>query len=436
LAAQAARRQSLSRQVESGRVALAECDLNELEASAAAFSDEAEVAELLRKAEEMAKAAEVARNTASNALTLIQAQLEAARVELQAADAADHEAAQRVPGDFLGALAKSKERLVSLGAQLAELEAELARLTHAKNEELELVKKKLQLAQTAERSAFDQLESNRSQLTAAKQRLDEHRGGLTLLEAAAASADIQGATKAVQIAKDELAAATAPGAGAPFPTDSDVATAREKLELAEVAFHAKRTEQAEARGSLLQVRGDVIVEEVTDATAALAQHKREREELEVEYGAWQLLEATLREAEKSEATNLGDRLAAPVQQRFSALTGGRYAKVEVGPDLRTAGFVAAGETRDVATLSAGTQEQLSTIFRLCLAEALQTAVILDDHLSQTDSQRMAWFRNALDEVAGKAQVIVISCWPEHYAQAAAAIDSGAGIDASAVIERY
>jgi len=34
--------------------------------------------------------------------------------------------------------------------------------------------------------------------------------------------------------------------------------------------------------------------------------------------------------------------------------------------------------------------QLSTIFRLSLAEQLQSAVMLDDQLTQSDAQRMAW----------------------------------------------
>jgi uncharacterized protein YhaN len=79
---------------------------------------------------------------------------------------------------------------------------------------------------------------------------------------------------------------------------------------------------------------------------------------------------------------------------------------------------------------------LSTLFRLCLAEALQTAVILDDHLSQTDSKKMQWFRAALQDVAAKSQVVVITCWPDHYRPPSNTIDTAWKIDASLVIERY
>jgi uncharacterized protein YhaN len=186
----------------------------------------------------------------------------------------------------------------------------------------------------------------------------------------------------------------------------------------------------------MEVGGNVVEEELHDAMTALEQRKRELEELELEYGAWQLLQATLRDAEKSEATNLGEKLGGPLQSRFAQLTGGRYKHVDLGADLKTAGFTAAGDLRSVSALSAGTQEQLSTLFRLCLAEALRTTVVLDDHLSQTDSSKMRWFRDALDEVAAKSQVVVISCWPEHYQLPPGRVDTAKKIDAVAVVERY
>jgi len=186
----------------------------------------------------------------------------------------------------------------------------------------------------------------------------------------------------------------------------------------------------------MEVGGNVVEEELRESEAALEQCKGELKELEIEYRAWQLLQNTLREAEKSEATHLGEKLGEPLRTRFADLTGGRYTHIDVGTDLKTQGFALAGDLRPVSALSAGTQEQLSTLFRLCLAEALETAVVLDDHLSQTDSLKMQWFRDALDDVAQKAQVLVISCWPEHYKPAAGKLDTARQIDAAAVVERY
>src|SRR5690606_8011313 len=132
--------------------------------------------------------------------------------------------------------------------------------------------------------------------------------------------------------------------------EADVTAAEAELTAAEAGLQEKRNVRAEARGGLLQVGGAAIEEDLADAQQALAHSKREQDELELDYGAWQLLEATLRDAEKSEAANLGEKLGTPVAQRFAALTAGRYQRVDVGPDLTTAGFVAAGQTRDVVTL--------------------------------------------------------------------------------------
>jgi hypothetical protein len=82
--------------------------------------------------------------------------------------------------------------------------------------------------------------------------------------------------------------------------------------------------------------------------------------------------------------------------------------------LETEGISVAGENRLIEFLSVGTRDQLSTIFRLTLAEQLKTAVILDDQLTQTDSSRMLWLRDLLKEVANNIQIIVFTCRPDNY----------------------
>jgi hypothetical protein len=50
-------------------------------------------------------------------------------------------------------------------------------------------------------------------------------------------------------------------------------------------------------------------------------------------------------------------------------------------------------------LSVGTREQLATLLRLAIAEQLRSAIVLDDHLVQTDATRLAWFRQTLRSAA-------------------------------------
>jgi hypothetical protein len=62
----------------------------------------------------------------------------------------------------------------------------------------------------------------------------------------------------------------------------------------------------------------------------------------------------------------------------------------------------------------GTREQLSTLYRLALAEYLSTTVVLDDQLVQSDGTRMDWFRALLAEKAHNFQIVVFTCRPGDY----------------------
>ena len=119
-------------------------------------------------------------------------------------------------------------------------------------------------------------------------------------------------------------------------------------------------------------------------------------------------------AETAEGRHLGEALGEPVHDRFAALTGRRYGALALGRDLRAEGLEVAGALRDVGALSEGVRDQLATILRLAIAEHLGTALVLDDHLVQTDPARVAWFRELLVDVGRRAQIVVLTCRPEDY----------------------
>ncbi|MCX5742494.1 MAG: hypothetical protein NT062_08365, partial [Proteobacteria bacterium] len=138
-----------------------------------------------------------------------------------------------------------------------------------------------------------------------------------------------------------------------------------------------------------------------------------------DYEAWRLLVETLKEAERTQATHLGNVLAPDLATRFQALVGPRYTGIALGPHLGLEGIVAAGGRRDLERLSIGTREQLSTLFRLCLAERLGTALLLDDQLVQSDPDRLRWFRRALRETTKTGvQIVVLTCRPDDYLEPA------------------
>ena len=83
-------------------------------------------------------------------------------------------------------------------------------------------------------------------------------------------------------------------------------------------------------------------------------------------------------------------------------------------ELGTEGVVVAGAVRPTERISVGTREQLSTLYRLALAEYLSTTVVLDDQLVQSDGTRMDWFRALLAEKARSFQIVVFTCRPGDY----------------------
>ena len=197
-------------------------------------------------------------------------------------------------------------------------------------------------------------------------------------------------------------------------SDAILAEAGNKREQAASCLKEIEGKIREKRGALQQVGGDVARQRAEDAGNELQSVKDRAQEVELEFNAWELLRQTLRDAEQEEGTHLGHALAGPIARRFAALTADRYGKLALGPNLETQGISVAGEDRLVRLLSVGTRDQLSTLFRLTLAEELKTAVILDDQLTQTDARRMSWLRDLLKEVAKNIQVIVFTCRPEDY----------------------
>jgi hypothetical protein len=77
----------------------------------------------------------------------------------------------------------------------------------------------------------------------------------------------------------------------------------------------------------------------------------------------------------------------------------------------------------------GTREQLSTLYRLCLAEHLVSTIVLDDQLVQSDANRMEWFRALLVEKARNFQILVFTCRPGDYLGKGALVPRGSAVHA-------
>jgi hypothetical protein len=411
---QSQRADALAEEVHAERERLADYDREELERCAGEYQRESEIASAVRDSERDRQTHEAALGTARSQAARSQAQRAALAEQHSAAQTAFEDACRRLSGSWQIALQTATTALQALVGERNTLERNLTSLEQEQHSKRAQAQAALGRALEMTRLQLSALEAAQAGLRAAEQALASHRGGLRVLQQEARNLDttsIEAAATALRHEHATVQAARPPSAPV---SDRDRQAAQLALKAAEAALHAKNTELAEARGSLSQVGGDVVEEQVSEASAALRLLQDHERELELEYGGWLALHEALRSAESHQAQDLGDALGSPIQERFAALTGGRYTKVAVGSDLRTGGFELAGELRSVNSLSQGTLEQLSALFRLCLAERLQSAVILDDHLSQTDSQKMLWFQNALQSVARRTQIVVITCWPEHY----------------------
>jgi uncharacterized protein YhaN len=184
-----------------------------------------------------------------------------------------------------------------------------------------------------------------------------------------------------------------------------------------------------AHGALEQTGGAVARERLSDATDAFESAERQEREIEAEYEAWKLLLDQMKEADAAQASNLGLALVPAVADQFNELTRQRYQTVKLNAQLATEGVVVSGTLRSASYLSVGTREQLSTLFRLSLAEYLHTAIVLDDQLVQSDGSRMDWFRTLLNEKARAFQIIVFTCRPSDYLPPKVVVPEGAAAHA-------
>jgi len=317
-----------------------------------------------------------------------------------------------IEGDWRVALRRVTEQQAEVARELEKVDARLKELSSADDRNLAAAKRAVAAAGELLAEAESDCKSAEQKLTQATLAHATNEGLLKARRDAVARLDQAGARAALEQVEAEFRAAPAPSQPV---TGEMLAEAQRVLDQACAQLDDADAQIHTKRGALQQVGGEVARQRADDAAMELQFAKAREQQVQLEYEAWELLRKTLREAEQDEGTHLGRALADPIANRFAALTTGRYGKLALGPNLETGGIAVGGENRAIDLLSLGTRDQLSTIFRLTLAEQLNTAVILDDQLAQSDSGRMGWLRDLLKEIAAKIQVIVFTCRPEDYA---------------------
>jgi hypothetical protein len=337
--------------------------------------------------------------------------LRAAQAARQAAVESRDAAVTKFPGGLPSALSQAQGALDSAVREERTAAAELAALEATIATEAARVEKAVAAARATAAAAEQAVDAAERLHQKAIGDEASQSGSLEQLRRLREHEDLDAATEALRVATAHQATLPVPARAV---TESDVTAATNALEQARAELAAIDGEVHKAHGALEQVGGAVARERLQDVTEAYEAAERHERETESEFEAWKLLLETMKAADAAQASNLGQVLAPAVASRFETLTAKRYESVRLTSQLGTEGVVVGGAVRPAERMSVGTREQLSTLYRLSLAEYLATSVVLDDQLVQSDDKRMDWFRDLLVEKSRLFQVVVFTCRPGDY----------------------
>ena len=408
------------------RALLGDVGLDTLAAELKALGTDA-TAGLRRDEQQLSREAQSARNLASKAAsdrTLADERTRYSKSALDAAVIARDAALTAFPEGVDAALVSARSALAASVVEKEKIAAEFTSLEKTIEERKKRIDAALSGARADAAEATTAVETAQRALTTAKTDHASVHGGLIELRKRRDAENLAAAEARLQEAKERHAAQPVPDR---IVTEDEVSAARKataglKADLEGIEFGIQR-----AHGALEQVGGAVARERLRDATEAFELAERQERETEAEYEAWRLLLDQMKEADAAQASNLGQALVPAVAGRFQELTQQRYQTVQLTAQLATDGIMVAGAVRPTALISVGTREQLSTLYRLSLAEYLGSTIVLDDQLVQSDGNRMDWFRTLLTEKAHSFQIVVFTCRPSDYLLPSALVPQGSAV---------
>jgi hypothetical protein len=408
------------------RALLGDIGLDTLAAELKSLGTDA-TAGLRKRRQQLSREAESARNIASKAAsdrTLADERTRHSKSALDAAVMARDAALTAFPEGVDAALVSAGAALAAGVAEKEKVAAEFASLEHT----IEARKKRIDAALSDARADATQattaVETAQGALTTAKTDHASTNGRLIELRKKRDTENLAAAETRLREAIDRHVALPVPDR---IVTDDELSTARNAAAGVKADLEGIERDIQRAHGALEQVGGAVARERLRDATEAFELAERQERETEVEYEAWKLLLDQMKEADAAQASNLGQVLVPAIAGRFQELTQRRYQTVQLTAQLATEGVMVSGAVRPTTLISVGTREQLSTLYRLSLAEYLGTTIVLDDQLVQSDDNRMDWFRALLTEKARGFQIIVLTCRPGDYLLRSALVPKGSAV---------
>lgn len=382
------------------------------------------LAALRKRRQQLLKNIETARTIAADAVkahTVAQERTSNFRLAFDAAVSKRDAALASFPEGLHAALATAQATLAAAIIEKQSVAGESESLESTIAVRNKLIEDAVRGARTKAEIARAAVEAAQEKLTAAIASHAQHGGRLVELLRLRDAEDSAAAETRLRDATERHAALPVPDRD----VTKDEVNAAKKIEAGvRVELDAIERELQRAHGALEQVGGAVARERLRDATEAFELAERQERDIEADYEAWKLLLDQMKQADASQASNLGQALAPAIAGRFQVLTQRRYDAVQLSAQLGTEGVVVGGAARPASRLSVGTREQLSTLYRLSLAEYLQTTLVLDDQLVQSDDSRMDWFRALLNEKAHIFQIIVFTCRPGDYLAETSMVPNG------------
>jgi len=198
---------------------------------------------------------------------------------------------------------------------------------------------------------------------------------------------------------------------APAPENTDSLTYSEAETLSLLAQNAAEYKHLQLKlGQCMGQMENLGLE--SQLKSELAQVNQQIARLEDTYAALTIAMQTLSNATQDLQRRFAPKIAQRAQELFSALTDGRYTKLNLGQDL-SVNVSAEGEDTLHAALwrSEGTMDQLYLALRLAVAEELtpDAPLVLDDALVRFDDVRLKTAMNILRETSKTKQILLFTC---------------------------
>lgn len=342
---------------------------------------------------------EVVKAYAPRGLAALEADLESAQAQLQAAE---HKLAALPP------LPEGAQTLPDLPA--AERDAHDARDALAEaNEAWQQARQALSAAQAEEATARQENEAAQARVQKADWARDKAEASGALSDAKAQEVTAQTQVDALML---QLQQANLPA----LQQDVD-RLSRSVQQLQET--HAERARRITTLVARLEVSGGLGLEEaLAEARQAQEESQRRADDLGRRARALDHLLGLLQERRKA----LAQRLRAPLQRHLNHYLHLLFpgASLEVGDDLAPVALTrmqAHGlESGACDDLSVGAREQMGVLARLAYADLLReagrpTLIILDDALVHSDAIRLEQMKRVLFDAAQRHQMLVFTCHP-------------------------